>query len=256
MSTCEITVQRQDRIGTLQLCRPDGLNLLNTASLSGLLSTLAELERDPDVRVIVIAGQKNFCAGADIKEMADMTPDQARAFAVLGHSVCNAIERMAKPVIAAVGGFALGGGCELALACDLRIASEDSRWGLPEMNLGLIPGFGGTQRLTRIIGQARAKELIFTAAPIGAEEAHAIGLVNRVLPVLELSQKVMETAESIALKSPLTLRSAKMLINNVQQAGHGLGLEITAFAECFSTEDHREGIKAFLEKRRPDFKGR
>lgn len=256
MTTSEIGIEREGRVGTIRLSRADGLNLLNTAFLSGLLSTLAELERDPEVRVIVIAGQKNFCAGADIREMADKTPDQARAFAGLGHSVCNAIERMAKPVIAAVGGFALGGGCELALACDLRIASGDSRWGLPELNLGLIPGFGGTQRLTRIIGQARAKELIFTAATIGAQEAHAIGLVNRVLPVLELSEKVRETAESMALKSPLTLRSAKMLINNAQQAGHGLGLEITAFAECFSTEDHREGIEAFLEKRRPDFKGR
>ncbi len=219
-------------------------------------SALSDLESDGGVRVIVITGGKHFSAGADIKELKEKDPEQAKVFARLGQGVCNAIEEMRKPVIAAVSGYALGAGCEIALACDIRIASENARFAQPEVNLGIVPGFGGTQRLAALVGFGRAKELVLSGRTIEAAEAAKIGIVNKVVAEAELMKTAEETAAALSEKSIISLGSAKALVNQYRKIRSGLEAEVASFAECFESEDHLEGIMAFLEKRKPVFKDR
>jgi len=251
----DIRIEKKKEIGILILKKPGGLNLLDAETLGELERSLTELEKDEQIRVIIITGEKNFCAGADIKEMKDKHPLEAEAFSRLGHKVFSRIEDMDKPVMAAVRGYALGGGCELALACDIRMAGESAKFGQPEVNLGLIPGFGGTQRLTGLVGVGRAKELILSGRIMDAKEAEGIGLVNRVVRDEELMDKSEEMAQILAEKSPLAVKMAKNLINKTRDMKRGLEMEIASFSMCFASHDHAEGINAFLEKRKPRFKG-
>jgi enoyl-CoA hydratase len=250
-----IRVEKKEEIGILILNKPEAMNLLDTKTLDDLGSWLTELENDKQIKVIIISGDKNFCAGADIKEMKDKHPREAEAFSRLGQKVLTLIENMDKPVIAAVKRYALGGGCELALACDIRIASESAKFGHPEVNLGLIPGFGGTQRLTRLVGPGKAKEMILTGRFIDAKEAFSIGLVNIVVKDYMLMEEAMNIARVIAEKSPVAIKMAKNLINKTKEINRGLEMEVVSFSMCFASQDHMEGINAFLEKRKPIFKG-
>jgi enoyl-CoA hydratase len=215
---------------------------------------------DRGARVVVLtgAGDRAFAAGADIKEMADMTVLEAHAWGSLGHECCRLLESMPKPTLAAVNGFALGGGCELALACDLRYASETAKFGQPEINLAVIPGWGGTQRLARAIGPALAKDMILTGRSIDARDALRLGLVSGVYPAGELLERVLETAAGLAKKSSVALSAAKDATNRALQGdlGAGLSYEAILFAALFATEDQKEGMSAFAEKREPNFKGR
>jgi len=250
-----IKVKKKKEIGIITLNRPEARNALNRKMLHELGDALTELENDLQIRVIIIAGNKDFCAGADIKEMNAIKPEEIETFCRWGHKVFDQLEGMGKPVIAAITGFALGGGCELALACDIRIAGESTQFGQPEVNLGLIPGFGGTQRLSRLIGVAKAKEMILTGKIIDAKEAESIGLVNGVVKDEELMIAAEEMAQVIAQKAPIAVKMAKKLINENQEIIKGLEKEIEFFARCFATQDRLEGINAFLEKRKPKFKG-
>jgi enoyl-CoA hydratase len=251
-----IRIEKKGGVGTIILNRPQTLNVLDTETLLLLGKALADLEKDESIRAIIMTGNGDFCAGADIRELKEKDSLAAETFSRLGHQVFNHIENMGKPVIAAVRGHALGGGCELALACDIRIAGEGAMFGQPEIKLGLIPGFGGTQRLVRLVGAGKAKELILTGNIISAREAESIGLVNSVVKDEELMKKAEETAGVLSEKSPLILRIAKKLINENQELQKGLAQEMSFFAACFETEDHIEGINAFLEKRKPVFKGK
>jgi enoyl-CoA hydratase len=251
-----LVVVKKDLVGMITLSSPDTLNVLGTPSLNALIDALKDMGEDRRIRVVIITGMKHFSAGADIKEMRDKNPAEAKAFAYVGHEICDRIEQMEKPVIAAVCGYALGGGCEIALSCDIRLASEDAKFGQPEVGLGLIPGFGGTQRMARLLGIGRAKELILTGRMIDAKEAEAVSLVNSVVKTDELLQRADETAALLLKKGPYALGAAKKLINENQEIRRGLENEIASFSKCFETEDHTEGIKAFLEKRPPEFKNR
>lgn len=248
-------MEQKDGVGIITMQSPDGLNILGSWMLEDISNKLSVFEKTKEVSVIIITGAKNFSAGADIKEMMGKTPEEAEVFSRLGHKVCNEIEEMGKAVIAAVRGYALGGGCELALACDIRIAGGSARFGQPELNLGLIPGFGGTQRLARLVGIGPAKEMVLTGRVIDAAEAESIGLVNRAVKDEELMESAMAMAALIAEESPSTVRMVKELINKDYAKKEGLDMEIRFFSECFRTEDHIEGISAFLEKRKPKFKG-
>ena len=257
MATGEL-VKREKRngIGILTLQDYGGLNILGSALLQDLGAALSSQEGDRDVRVVIITGERNFSSGADIREMKGKTPEEAAAFARLGQRVCGRIEDMGKAVIAAIGGYALGGGCEIALSCDIRIAAESARFGQPEITLGLIPGFGATQRLPRLIGMGRAKDLMLSGRVIDAREAESIGLVNNVVKSEGLMARAEEIALLIAQQSPRAVAMAKRLMNRGQEMRSGLEQEVLSFSECFTTEDHREGINAFLEKRPPNFRGR
>jgi enoyl-CoA hydratase len=250
---------RDDHVVTLTLDRPDKLNALNEDLLRELGLVVLELSRDPSVRCAIVtgSGDKAFAAGADIAAMSEMTPVRARRFAEMGHALGQAMETAHFPFIAAVNGFALGGGCELALACDFIYASDRARLGQPEVSLGVIPGFGGTQRLARRVGEARARELCMTGDMIGAEEALRIGLVNAVVPHAELLPRVGELARKIASKGPLAVAAAKRVILRGADVTLTTAneLEATAFATLFGTADQREGMRAFLEKRAPKFEG-
>ena len=251
-----ISIQKKYETGIILLNRPETMNALQTGTLRELADSLAELEKDDQVRVILLTGGKNFCAGADIREMKGKTPEEAESFAKLGHSVLDQIENCTKPVLAAIAGYALGGGCELALACDMRIADETAKLGQPEVTLGLVPGFAGTQRLTRLVGASRAKEMILTGTVIGANEAEFIGLINRVVPEGEVMEHAEETARIISQRSPVAVRLAKEMINRSSEIEKGLAMmDVASFGLCFASEDHVEGINAFLEKRKPRFKG-
>jgi enoyl-CoA hydratase len=258
--TGTVLVQRDEHVVILTLNRPDKLNALSRELLGELSLQVAELSTDPSVRCAILtgAGDKAFAAGADIAAMSEMTPTQAKAFAETGHRLGHAIESAPFPFLAAVNGFALGGGCELALACDFAYASDKAKLGQPEVNLGVIPGFGGTQRLARRVGAARARELCMTGDMIGAEEALRIGLVNAVVPHAELLPRVREVAKKIASKGPLAIAAIKRVV--VRGADVPLPtaneLEATAFAALFGTGDQREGMRAFLEKRPAKFEGR
>src|SRR5215470_13235519 len=260
MAYDNIRLDIQGGVATLTIERPKALNALNRSTLNELDAALRELAQNEQLRALIItgAGEKAFVAGADISEMAPLTTAQARRFAALGHRVMHMIEALSFPTIAAVNGFALGGGCEVALACDLIYASERARFGQPEVGLGVIPGFGGTQRLARLIGRARAMEMIFTGDPIDAAKAKEIGLVLEVLPAEKLLEHCRGIAAKIALKGPVAVAQAKRAIQfgldtELRSANE---LERQAFAMLFGTEDQREGMKAFLEKRAPSFKGR
>jgi enoyl-CoA hydratase len=260
MADANLLVTRDAAVATVTINRPKVLNALNSDTIDELRRTLLELQRDDAIRVIVLtgAGEKAFVAGADINELAVQTPTSGREHALTGQHVFDLIENLGKPVIAAINGFALGGGCELAMACTLRVAADTARLGQPEVNLGLIPGYAGTQRLSRLVGRGRAMELILTGAPITAEEAQRIGLVNRVVPAAELATTVRTLAEQLAKSAPIALR---YIINAVNKGAEmpfaeACQYEAALFGLVASTDDMREGTKAFLEKRKPDFKGR
>ena len=239
---CVVTIDRQD-----------ALNALNVETLTELRDRLREVAADAGVRAVVLtgAGEKAFVAGADIKYMSGLDPEAAKGWGALGHEAGRLLETMPKPTIAAINGFALGGGCELALACDIRYASSRAKLGQPEINLGIVPGWGGTQRLARVCGIGVAKELIFSGRTVDAEEALRIGLVNALAdPVVD---KALETARELAAKSPVALALAKRLVNMSPGA---LDTEADSFGELFASEDAREGLKAFVEKRAANFVGR
>ena len=252
-----IRVDREQAVAVLTVDRQDALNALDVETLTELRDRLREAARDDAVRVIILtgAGEKAFVAGADIKYMSGLGVDEAKAWGALGHEAGRLLETMPKPTIAAVNGFALGGGCELALACDVRYAASSARLGQPEVNLGIIPGWGGTQRLARVCGLGVAKDLIFTGRTVDAEEALRLGLVNGVHdPVLD---KARETAELLAAKSPVALRLMKELANRALGGDHGgnLRAEGETFGELFASDDAKEGLAAFVEKRAPVFRG-
>ncbi len=249
----------EDGIGWIIINRPDALNALNTAVLNELYAAVRDIEQNESIRVLIItgAGEKSFVAGADITELATLNALQGKYFVTNGHQTMAALQKLPIPVIAAVNGFALGGGLELALACDFIYAAETAKFGLPEINLGLIPGFGGTQRLARIIGINKAKELIFTGKMISATEAFQMGIVNKVTPPDQLMEEAVKTAKLIASKGKVSLNAAKQAVNQGLNADleTACKIEIDAFALCMASEDAKEGTQAFLEKRKPQFKG-
>ena len=248
----------EENVGTIIINRPDVRNALSTQVLGDIRGALAEFRYDDEVGVVVFtgAGDRAFAAGADINELRERT--FLDALASLMQAVYDEIEDYEKPTIAAVNGLALGGGCELAMACDIRIASENARFGQPEVNLSIIPGAGGTQRLARLIGKGKATEMILTGEIIGAEEAHRVGLVTRVISSDELVAAVRETARSIMSKGPLAIRLAKLAIRTGFETDLKTGLVIERLAQAvlLTSEDKREGTSAFLEKREPEFKGK
>ena len=254
-----ILLERRERVAVITINRPEKRNALNIQTRAEGAQALDELREDESVRVVVItgAGDKAFIAGADIGEFAGRTAITQREV-MLGRSLFTAFDTFTKPVIAMINGYCLGGGCELAMACDLRIASDKASFGQPEINLGIIPGGGGTQRLTRLVGEGKAMELILTGDIIDAQTAYQIGLVNMVVPATDLETKTMEIANRIAEKSPVALRLAKEAVRVASRShlDEGLRREVDLFALCFSSEDKDEGVSAFLEKRKPQFKGR
>ncbi len=255
-----VKVERgDDSVAVLTIDRQDKLNSLNPQVVEEIGQALLELQEDPP-RVIILtgAGERAFVAGADIAVMNEMSPIEAKRFAELGHAATALLDRSPVPTIAAINGFALGGGCEIALACDIRIAAENALLGFPEVTLGILPGLGGTQRLPRLVGPGIAKEMIFSGRRLKAEEARMINLVNRVVPEGEALNAARELAGEIASNGPVAVRHAKAAANKSQDVDLVSGLEYEAdqFALLFATEDAREGMGAFVEKRKADFKGR
>ena len=253
-----VTVEGGDGIAVVTINRPEALNALNDDVLAALEEAFFSLGRDPQVRVVILTGAgKAFVAGADIKAMAAFTPQEARAFALRGQRVFSLIEEFPHPVIAAVNGFALGGGCELAMACDVRIASEKAKAGQPEVSLGVTPGWGGTQRLARIVGSSAAKVLLFTGDLIAADRGLALGLFNEVVAPEQLLPRCLELARTIASRGPIAVAYTKAAVNlGIESTlSHGLSHEAELFAETFATQDQKEGMMAFIEKRPATFHG-
>jgi enoyl-CoA hydratase len=254
-----VRLERRGPVALLTLNRPDALNALDSATLRALADRVAEVGADRSLRAAVVTGEgRAFAAGADIAEMRGFSPAQAEAFSRLGHDSFAALEELPVPTIAAVGGYALGGGCELACACDWIYASEKARFGQPEVNLGAIPGFGGTTRLARRVGIAWAKEIVLTGAPIDAETAQRIGLANRLFPHDQLLDRAAAAGETIASKGPLAVARAKRVLQETQDVDPRVAntLEQTAFGLVFASQDREEGMTAFVEKRDPKFEGR
>jgi enoyl-CoA hydratase len=254
-----LLIKKEGNIAKLIINRPKALNALNSQVLEELNEALSNIEKDDEVFVLIITGEgKAFVAGADITEMKNMTPEEARKFAKLGLEVFRKIELLEKPVIAAVNGFALGGGCELAMSCDIRIAGDKAKFGQPEVGLGITPGFAGTQRLSRLVGIAKAKELIFTGDMIDAFEAEKVGLVNKVVSQDELMEEVTNLARKIASKGQIAVRYSKTAINRGIESDieTGMAMERELFSLCFATEDQKEGMTAFVDKRKPNFKNK
>jgi enoyl-CoA hydratase len=252
--------EKADGIAKVTLNRPESLNALNSTVYNELYDVFEAIENDAEVRVVILtgSGEKAFAAGSDVAEMANMDPIAAQKFMATIRKASDRVYNLTKPVIAAISGYALGGGCELAMCCDLRIASERARFGQPEINLGLIPGACGTQRLPRLIGVAKAKEMIYLGDMIKADEALRLGLVNKVVPPESLMDEAMEWAKKLAGKSSPVLAMAKMAIQTGidTDINSGLNIEARCDALCFATEDQKEGMKAFLEKRKAEFKNR
>ncbi|HEY1113021.1 MAG TPA: enoyl-CoA hydratase-related protein [Chitinophagaceae bacterium] len=249
----------ENGIFTITINRPDKLNALNRQVMADLDTVLDEVESNADIKAVIItgAGAKGFVAGADISEFVGLSVDEGKALAKKGQDIFFKIENCSKPVVAAVNGFALGGGCELAMACHFRIASENAKFGQPEVNLGLIPGYGGTQRLVQLVGKGRALELIMTGNMVDAPSALQMGLVNHVVPAEELLNKTRSILEVITTKAPLAIRHSIRAANAVfDPAQKGYEVEVEAFGNCFGTEDMKEGTSAFLEKRKAAFQGR
>lgn len=254
-----IVFQVEEGIATITFNRPEVLNALNAESLEEFSQALGEIVEDEDVRVLVLtgAGKKSFVAGADIKEFPTFNALKAKMYSEMGHDVIDKLQELPIPVIAAVNGYALGGGCEVAIACDFIYASENAMLGLPEINLGIIPGFGGTQRLPRLVGKNMAKEMIFTGKMVPAHEANKMGLVNKVCTQEQLMNEVNKTAKAIASKGKVSMRAAKQAINNGMNVDLNTGcrIETEAFALCLASPDAKEGAYAFLEKREAIFTG-
>jgi len=255
-----LTIHRGAGTATITFNRPAALNAMNTETMQELASALASCRADEAVRVIILtgSGDKAFIAGADIEEMKNMPAVDALTFLELGHRTLRALETMEKPVIAAVNGLALGGGAEITLACDIRFASDRARFGVPEVSIGLIPGWGGTQRLPRLVGMGRAKELILSGDMIDAARAYEIGLVNRVIPHEKLMAETTAFAEKLAARPAFAVKMAKQSINYGFDLSldNAIQLEAQCCAQCFSTQDQKEGMTAFLEKRPPRYVGR
>jgi enoyl-CoA hydratase len=256
MSYEMILIERRGRVGLITLNRPQALNALNNQLMRELMDALEEFDRNEDIGAMVITGnEKAFAAGADIKEMANKSIQEMMDrdhIAVFGR-----IRTIRKPVIAAVSGWSLGGGCELALSCDMIVASESARFGQPEINIGVIPGAGGTQRLTRAVGKAIAMEMLLNDRRLTAQEAYQFGMVNRVVPVDQYLEAALKLAEEIASRAPMAVRSAKKMINQSfeRTLSEGLAAEKQEFYSLFATEDQKEGMNAFIEKRKPEWKG-
>jgi enoyl-CoA hydratase/carnithine racemase len=259
MAFDNLLLERDGAVATITINRPKVLNALNTATIDELRRAILELKADGAIRVAILtgAGERSFVAGADINELAVQTPTSGREHALAGQHVFDLIENMGKPVIAAINGFALGGGCELAMACTLRLAADTARLGQPEISLGLIPGYAGTQRLPRLVGTGRAMEMILTGAPVSADEAYRIGLVNRVVPAADLVGEAKKLAAQLASSAPIAMRYIINAINKGVEMpfAEACQYEATLFGLVASTHDMREGTNAFLEKRKPTFGG-
>lgn len=255
-----VDVTIENDVATVTMSRPEALNAFNPEQMQAVIDAFDGLRTDTRVRVAILtgAGERSFAAGADIKSMAKLSSEEGFAFGRLGHALANSIELFPRPVIAAVNGFALGGGCEVALACDIRLSSDNAVFAQPEVTLGIPPGWGGSQRLTRLIGPGLAAELIFTGRRVKADEALRLGLINAVYPLAELLPAARALAESIAKNSPRAVAQAKQLIHRALNGSidEGLKAEANAFGEAFETEDQREGMGAFVEKRAATFTGR
>jgi enoyl-CoA hydratase len=260
MAFDNLLLDRDGAVATLTINRPAVLNALNASTLDDLQLAMQALQADAAINAVVLtgAGSKAFVAGADIRELATLTSAAARALAERGQTVFDLIETLGKPVVAAINGFAFGGGCELAMACTLRVAADSACLGQPEINLGLMPGYGGTQRLARLVGVGRALELLLTGAPIDAAEAHRIGLVNRVVPAVELMTVATSLAAQLAAQAPVAVQSILDAVNHGRSVpfAEAQAYEAALFALLADTEDMHEGTKAFLEKRPPTFKAR
>ena len=251
-----LVIEKKEAVGMIKINRPEALNALNIETLGEIRDAVTSLNNDDEVKVLIFTGEgKAFIAGADIKQMKDMDEDEAREFCSLGQKIFDIIENLDKPVIAAVNGFALGGGCELAMACDIRIASEYAKFGQPEVNLGIIPGFGGTQRLPRLVGKGMAKELIFTGDIIDAHAALKIGLVNKVVAPENILAEALAIALKIAARGPAAIMIAKSVINRGMETNqaNGLAIERDGFVQCVASGEAKEGMEAFVEKRKPNW---
>ncbi len=255
-----VQFETKDGLARITINRPEKLNALDRQTMQEIDRAVAAASQDPAVGLLLVTGmgEKAFVAGADIGELSSQTPVEGASYARLGQAVLNRLERCGKPSIAAIHGYALGGGLELAMACTLRVAAESAKLGQPEVALGIIPGYGGTQRLARLVGAGRALEMILSGEPIDAREAHRIGLVNRVVPAAELLATTEALARTILARGPLALRYALQAVNEGLQMTleEGLSLEAALFGLCCATEDMREGTRSFVEKRKPEFKGR
>lgn len=258
MTYKNLLLNKQDSIAVVTINRPDKLNALNSETMDDLKNVFTFLKDDNETSVIILtgSGEKAFVAGADISELNKLDEISGKAFAEKGQDIFNLIENLGKPVIAAVNGFALGGGCELALACNIRLASKNAKFGQPEVNLGIIPGYGGSQRLTRLINSGRAMEYILTGDMIDADEAYRIGLVNKIYEQQELLDKAREMGKKIASKTQYAIKSAVKAVNIADEvsSSEGQKYEASLFAICCGTNDFKEGTSAFLEKRKPNFK--
>ncbi len=259
MELQNIVVQKNDAVALVKFNRPKALNALNSETLKELNHVVDMLEASDDVKVVIFTGEgKGFIAGADIGEMAQLTAEQGRAFGALGQSVFRKVELMSKPTIAAINGFALGGGCEFAMSCDIRIAGEKAKFGQPEVTLGITPGFSGTVRLPKLVGMGKAKELIYTGRLVGAPEAEHIGLVNKVVTMDMLIDEAMDMAAVIAANAPIAVSYSKAAINKSYEMDTDIGnaIEEAYFGLCFATEDQKLGMDAFLNKKKADFTGK
>ena len=260
MELKNVILEKEEHLAIVTINRPKALNALNSETLKDLDTVIEDLEKDANIYAVILtgAGEKSFVAGADIAEMKDLNEAQGEEFGALGNKVFLRLENLNKPVIAAIQGFALGGGCEISMACDIRIASEKALFGQPEVGLGITPGFGGTQRLPRIVGLGKAKELIYTARNIKADEALRIGLVNKVVPLEELMTEAKKMASKIIANAPIAVRLCKDAINRGMQVeiDKAVAIEAQDFGKCFASDDQKEGMTAFLERREKNFQNK